>query len=171
MLNQKETHRRRIVIIGGGITGLAAAHRLLELANQTAHKIDILLLEASSRLGGVLKTDHRDGFLIEAGADSFIWEKPEAMELAKRIGLDSHLIETDREHRRSFIVRNGRLCPVPEGFQLLAPSRLWPFITSDIFSWSGKARMALDLFIPRREIVNGSDDESLAQFVRRRLGH
>jgi oxygen-dependent protoporphyrinogen oxidase len=170
MLNQQETHRRRIVIIGGGITGLAAAHRLLELANQTDPQIEVLLLEASSRLGGVLKTDHRDGFLIEAGADSFISEKPEAIELAKRIGLDSHLIETNKEHRRSFVVRNGRLRLVPEGFHLLAPSRLWPFITSDIFSWSGKARMALDLFIPRRAIANGGDDESLAQFVRRRLG-
>jgi oxygen-dependent protoporphyrinogen oxidase len=170
MLNQQETHRRRIVIIGGGITGLAAAHRLLELAGQTDQKIGILLLEASSRLGGVLKTENRDGFLIEAGADSFISEKPEASNLAKRIGLDSHLIETNKEHRRSFIARNGRLRPVPEGFQLLAPSRLWPFITSDIFSLAGKARMALELFIPRREIANGSDDESLAQFVRRRLG-
>jgi len=170
MFNQPESHRRRIVIIGGGITGLAAAHRLLELADQTDQQLDIVLIEASSRLGGALKTDNRDGFLIEVGADSFISEKPEAIELAKRIGLESHLIETNKDHRRSFIVRNGRLRPVPEGFQLLAPSRLWPFITSDIFSWSGKARMALDLFIPRREVANGSDDESLAQFVRRRLG-
>ena len=69
MLNQHETHRRLIVIIGGGITGLAAAHRLFELADQTDQQIDILLLEASSRLGGVLKTKNRDGFLIEAGAD------------------------------------------------------------------------------------------------------
>jgi oxygen-dependent protoporphyrinogen oxidase len=170
MLNQQKTHRRRIVIIGGGITGLAAAHRLCELADQTDQQIDVALLEATSRLGGVLKTENRDGFLIEAGADSFMSEKPEAIELAKRIGLESHLIETNKDHRRSFIVRNGRLRPVPEGFQLLAPTRLWPFITSDIFSWSGKARMALDLFIPRREVANGSDDESLAQFVRRRLG-
>src|SRR5260370_26602762 len=170
MLNQQETHRRRIVIIGGGITGLAAAHRLIELRGQTDQQIEVFLFEASSRPGGVLKTDHRDGFLIEAGADSFISEKPETIELAKRIGLDSHLIETNKDHRRSFIVRNGRLRPVPEGFQLLAPSRLWPFITTDIFSWAGKARMALALFIPRREIGNGSDDESLAQFVRRRLG-
>jgi oxygen-dependent protoporphyrinogen oxidase len=170
MLNQLETHRPRVVIIGGGITGLAAAHRLIELANQSDPQIEVLVLEASSRLGGVLKTDHRDGFLIEAGADSFISEKPEAIELAKRIGLDSHLIETNKEHRRSFVVRNGRLRPVPEGFQLLAPSRLWPFITSDIFSWAGKARMVLELIIPRRAIANGGDDESLAQFVRRRLG-
>ena len=131
MLNQPETHRRPIVIIGGGIAGLTVAHRLVELADQTDQQIDVVLLEASSRLGGVLKTENRGGFLIEAGADSFISEKPEAIELAKRIGLESHLIQTNKDHRRSFIVRNGRLRPVPEGFQLLAPSRLWPFITVD----------------------------------------
>jgi oxygen-dependent protoporphyrinogen oxidase len=160
----------RIVIIGGGITGLAAAHRLVEHASETNRKLDVLLLEASSRLGGVLKTEQRDGFLLEAGADSFISEKPEAIELAKRIGLDSHLIETNKTQRRSFIVRGGRLRPVPEGFQLLAPSRFWPFITTDIFSWTGKARMALDLIVPRRNETNGAAEESLAQFVRRRLG-
>ena len=66
-------------------------------------------------------------------------------------------------------MRNGRLRPVPEGFQLLAPSRIWPFITSDIFSLAGKARMAVDLFLPRK-IRHGTNDESLASFVRRRLG-
>ena len=173
MLEEAErlsTRRPRIVIIGGGITGLAAAHRLLELNRETGLAFDILILEAGSRLGGVLKSYDRDGFLIEAGADSFISEKPEALALAKRLGLESHLIQTNEKHRRSFIVRNGKLLPVPEGFQLLAPTRFWPFVTTDIFSWPGKARMALDLFIPRRRTANGSEDESLAQFVRRRLG-
>ncbi len=122
MLNQQETHRRRIVIIGGGITGLAAAHRLFELANQTDQQIDVVLLEASSRLGGVLKTENRGGFLIEAGADSFISEKPEAIELAKRIGLESHLIQTNKDHRRSFIVRNGRLRQSADGAGPFHPS-------------------------------------------------
>ena len=164
------TRRPRVVIIGGGITGLAAAHRLSEHQRETGRALDVILLEAGSRLGGVLKTTDRDGFLIEAGADSFISEKPEAIALAQRLGITSRLIETNAEHRRSFIVRKGRLCPVPDGFQLLAPTRFWPFITTDIFSWLGKARMALDLFIPRRAEVNGGGDESLAQFVRRRLG-
>jgi oxygen-dependent protoporphyrinogen oxidase len=128
------------------------------------------LIEASTRLGGTLLTDQRDGFLLERGPDSFITEKPEAVALAKRLGIESRLIETNTNHRRSFIVRNGRLRPVPEGFQLLAPSRIWPFITSDIFSLAGKARMAADLFLPRKN-RNGVADESLATFVRRRLGH
>ena len=155
----------RIVVVGGGISGLAAAHRLIELS-QNNH---VTLIEASPRLGGTIQTEHRDGFLLERGPDSFISEKPEALALAKRLGLESQLIQTNEEYRRSFIVRNGRLRRVPEGFQLLAPSQLWPFITSDIFSLAGKARMAADLILPRKSI-NGVNDESLASFVRRRLG-
>ena len=155
----------RIVIIGGGISGLAAAHRVKEL-NQAA---EVTVLEASERLGGTIQTEHRDGFLLERGPDSFISEKPHAIALAKRLGLESQLIQTNEEYRRSFIVRDGRLRAVPEGFQLMAPSRMWPFITSDIFSIPGKVRMAADLFLPRKS-TNGSTDESLASFVRRRLG-
>ena len=150
-----------IIIIGGGISGLAAAHRLSE------QQVRVTLLEASPRLGGTIQTEHRDGFLLERGPDSFISEKPQALELAKRLGLESRLVQTNEQFRRSFIVRDGRLRAVPEGFQLLAPSRLWPFITSDIFSVAGKARMAADLLLPRK---NTNGDESLASFVRRRLG-
>jgi oxygen-dependent protoporphyrinogen oxidase len=156
---------RSVVVIGGGISGLAAAHRLTELDPS----LQVTLIEASDRLGGTIRTDQRDGFLLERGPDSFISEKPEAVALAKRLGLESRLIETNQNNRRSFIVRNGRLRPVPEGFQLLAPSRIWPFLTTDIFSLSGKARMAADLILPRKT-VNGAADESLASFVRRRLG-
>jgi oxygen-dependent protoporphyrinogen oxidase len=153
----------KIVIVGGGISGLAAAHRITEL-NPSAH---VTILEASDRLGGTIQTEHRDGFLIERGPDSFISEKPHAVALAKRLGLESQLIQTNEEFRRSFIVRDGRLRAVPDGFQLMAPSRMLPFITSDIFSLAGKARMAADLILPRKK-TNG--DESLASFVRRRLG-
>ena len=156
---------RRIVVIGGGISGLAAAHRLTELKPPSR----VTLIEASARLGGTIRTDERDGFLLERGPDSFISEKPEAVALAKRLGLESRLIETNEAQRRSFIVRNGRLRAVPEGFQLLAPSRIWPFLTTDIFSLVGKVRMAADLILPRKS-ANGLSDESLSSFVRRRLG-
>jgi len=155
----------RIVIIGGGISGLAAAHHVKEL-NPAA---EVIVLEGSARLGGTIQTEFRDGFLIERGPDSFISEKPHAIALAKRLGIESQMIQTNEEYRRSFIVRDGRLRAVPEGFQLMAPSRMWPFITSDIFSLAGKARMAADLLLPRKS-TNGSTDESLASFVRRRLG-
>jgi len=161
---------KRVVIIGGGITGLAAAHRILERVAESGKEVELTLLEGSSRLGGIVQTRERDGFLLESGPDSFISEKPAALELVKRLGLEANLVETNEKHRRSFIVRQGRLLPVPEGFHLLAPSRLWPFLKSDIFSWSGKARIALDLLLPRGDSNGSNTDESLAEFVRRRLG-
>jgi oxygen-dependent protoporphyrinogen oxidase len=166
----RDKQTRRVVIIGGGISGLAAAHRLVERSAQSKTRIEVVLLESSARPGGVIRTERRDGFLLEGGPDSFISEKPEAVALAKRIGLAPRLVETRETHRRSFIVRKGKLHAVPEGFQLLAPTRFWPFVTTTIFSWTGKARMALDLILPKRAAANGNDEESLAQFVRRRLG-
>ncbi|MFL6211495.1 MAG: protoporphyrinogen oxidase [Pyrinomonadaceae bacterium] len=169
MSNPQQTDVPRVVVIGGGISGLAAAY---QLTSQSAGRaLEVWLLEASARVGGTVRTTRRDGCLLEAGPDSFISEKPEALSLARELGLEARLIETNEAHRRSFIVRGGRLRPVPEGFQLLAPTRFWSFVTTDIFSWPGKARMALDLLLPRRTpSANGNDDESLAQFVRRRFG-
>lgn len=163
---------RRVVVIGGGVSGLAAAHRLTELSAVSRRHTEIVVLEAGARLGGTVVTHRRDGFLLEGGPDSFISEKPEAFELAKRVGLAENLIGTNEMHRRSFVVRDGRLHPTPEGFQLLAPSRLLPFASSKIFSWRGKARMALDLVLPRGAACaeDSGADESLASFVRRRFG-
>ncbi|HEX8503249.1 MAG TPA: protoporphyrinogen oxidase [Pyrinomonadaceae bacterium] len=170
-MSESPPQGRRVVIVGGGVSGLAAAHRLRELsARRPGARLEVLLLEASGRLGGTVRTQRREGFLVECGPDSFISEKPAALELARRVGVGHRLIETNEQNRRSFVVRGGRLRPTPEGFQLLAPSRLLPFITTDIFTWRGKARMALDLVLPRRRGANGRDDESLAAFVRRRLG-
>jgi oxygen-dependent protoporphyrinogen oxidase len=169
MNSPQQTDAPRVVVIGGGISGLAAAYQLTK--QSTGRALEVLLLEASARVGGTVRTLRRDDFLLEAGPDSFISEKPEALALARELGLEDRLIETNEAHRRSFIVRDGRLRPVPEGFQLLAPTRFWSFVTTDIFSWPGKARMALDLLLPRRALsANGNDDESLAQFVRRRFG-
>ena len=160
---------KRIVVIGGGITGLAAAHRILERCAGASQPVEVVLLEAGSQVGGIIKTKERDGFIIERGPDSFITEKPEALSLVRRLGLEPHLINTNNSHRRSFVVRSNRLLPVPDGFNLLAPARLWPFVTSGIFSWPGKARIAMDLVLPRRQ-ARDQADESLAEFVRRRLG-
>ncbi|HEX3557750.1 MAG TPA: protoporphyrinogen oxidase [Pyrinomonadaceae bacterium] len=174
-MQESSSKRRRIVIVGGGISGLAAAHHFFELQSQDTSfaagaRPEVLLLEASAGLGGTVRTHRREGFLLEGGPDSFISEKPAALELARRLGLAERLIETNGRHRRSFVVRNGRLRPTPEGFQLLAPSRMLPFLSTDIFTWRGKARMALDLLLPRRKDANGQTDESLAAFVRRRFG-
>jgi oxygen-dependent protoporphyrinogen oxidase len=161
---------RRVIVVGGGVSGLAAAHRLSELEARAGGgpTLEVVLLEASGRLGGTVRTSRREGFLLEGGPDSFISEKPAALRLAERLGLSARVIETNAAHRRSFVVRRGRLRPTPEGFHLLAPARLWPFITSDIFTWRGKARMALDLLLPRG--ADADEDVSLAAFVRRRFG-
>lgn len=157
----------RLVVIGGGITGLAAAHRALELAGEQRRDLKLRLLEASPRLGGTIGTERRDGYVLEEGPESFITDKPWGLALAKRVGLEGELIGTQDAFRRSFVVRNGKLLPVPEGFQLLAPSRFGPLARTPIFSWPGKLRMGLDLFLPRRR---EESDESLGGFVLRRLG-
>jgi oxygen-dependent protoporphyrinogen oxidase len=158
---------RRVVVVGGGISGLAAAHRLVESSSHLPFPLEVQLLEASGRLGGVIQTAHGEGFLLEGGPDSFISEKPWALDLSQRLGLGSHLIGSNKDYRRSFIVRRGRLLPVPAGFYLLAPTQIWPFLSTPIFSWRGKLRMAADLVLPRKD---ANSDESLANFVRRRLG-
>jgi oxygen-dependent protoporphyrinogen oxidase len=158
---------RRIAIVGGGIAGLAAAHRLQELANERRLEIEVLVLEAGARLGGTIATERTEGFVIEAGPDSFISEKPWALDLCRRLGLSEHLVRTRDDHRRTFVVHDGRLHPLPEGFLLLAPTRIWPLVVSGLFSWPGKLRMALDLVLPRGP---ARSDESLGSLVTRRLG-
>src|SRR5207237_8426995 len=111
-----------------------------------------------------------EGFLLEAGPDSFISEKPWALALCERLGLGPHVIATGEAHRRSFIVHRGELHPVPDGFYLLAPTQIWRFVRSPIFSWLGKLRLAADLVLPRQSHNSPNQDESLASFVRRRLG-
>lgn len=159
----------RVIVIGGGLTGLAAAHRLTTRAQATQPQrpLDVLLLEAGERLGGAIRTEHRDGFTLESGADSFITNKPWALELCDELGLTDRLIGTDSRYRRSFVVHRGRLAPVPEGFMLMAPGRLRPLLATPILSIPGKLRILLELLLPRR---TEETDESLAAFVRRRFG-
>ncbi len=156
-----------IVVIGGGVAGLAAAHRVTELAAARGTPVRVTLLEAAARLGGTIASERVDGFLIEAGADSVLTEKPWALDLCRRIGLETRVIGTRDADRRTFVVHEGRLHPLPEGFLLLAPTRFVPLVTTPLFSWRGKLRMALDLILPRR---TAATDESLAEFVSRRLG-
>lgn len=156
----------RLVVIGGGITGLAAAHRAWELARERGVPVDLLLVEAQSRLGGTIRTEHADGFLVEGGPDSFLSEKPWALALCRRLNIEHRLVRTDDRFRKTFVLFRDHLHPLPEGFQLLAPTRLGPFLRSGLLSWPGKLRLALDLALPR----GGSADESLGAFVRRRLG-
>jgi oxygen-dependent protoporphyrinogen oxidase len=162
--------RGPIVVIGGGVSGLTVARRLLHRSDPSRSRPprhDVLVLEAKDRVGGAIWTGRQDGFTLEGGADSFITNKPWSLDLCRELGIGSRLIETDARHRRSFVVSRGRLAPVPDGFVMLAPTRLLPVLTSSILSPRGKLRMLCDLVLPKR---SDDEDESLAAFVRRRFG-
>src|SRR5262245_55104120 len=120
----------RIVIIGGGITGLAAAWRIEKSAEAANIPISLELLEASSHLGGTIQTVQQNGFLLESGPDCFITEKPAALRLCRELGIESELIGTRPEYRRSFILKDGAFHVIPEGFYLMGPSRYRPFLES-----------------------------------------
>ncbi|MHC4673384.1 MAG: protoporphyrinogen oxidase [Planctomycetota bacterium] len=160
---------KRVIVVGGGISGLAAAHRIVELTCKSERSAEVVLLEAKDRIGGSIVTHEREGFLIEGGPDSFITAKPWGLALCKRLGIEDQLIQTNPACRRTFVVWRGRMYPIPEGFLLLAPTRIRPFIWSRLFSWPGKLRMGMDLILPAKR--RGPEaDESLGSFVRRRFG-
>jgi oxygen-dependent protoporphyrinogen oxidase len=158
---------KRIAIIGAGIAGLSTAYYLSKLAQQGGQRLGIMLLEKEGRLGGSLLTEQTDGVLMEGGPDCFISEKPWALQLCRELELEQEVIGTNQQLRRTFILLQGRLHEIPEGFMLLTPTSLWPFIKSSLFSLPGKARMGLDLILPRKK---SDTEESLAAFVQRRLG-
>ena len=158
---------RRVVVLGGGVTGLVACYRLLKASKAQNLSLDIHLIEASHRLGGVIETEFSDGVLMEKGPDCFLTSKPEGIELCEELGLGEQLIGTNERHRRSFVLRGDELLPVPQGYYLLAPYQIGPFLMSPVFSPLGKLRMAMDVLLPGRR---GDADESLADFVRRRFG-
>ncbi|HJU12579.1 MAG TPA: protoporphyrinogen oxidase, partial [Candidatus Binataceae bacterium] len=157
----------RVVVLGGGITGLAAAYRVRELAAAHEIPLETILLESSARVGGALETIRSDGYIIETGADSILAEKPSASRLIKRIGLEGEVIGTQERFRRTYVVHKGKLAPIPEGFALIAPTQLRPILRSKLLSPAGKIRIMAEPLIPRRW---RRDDESLAAFVKRRLG-
>lgn len=156
----------RVVVLGAGITGLSAAYELERLARHERRAVEIVVLEASSRVGGKILTERREGAVIEGGPDSFVTAKPHALELIQELGLSSELVGTNAERKTVYLHRAGGLVALPDGVGVV-PRRLWPFVRSPLFSWKGKARMALEAFIPAQP---DAPDESLASFARRRLG-
>jgi protoporphyrinogen/coproporphyrinogen III oxidase len=150
-----------VIVVGGGISGLSAALSLHEAGRE------VVLLEAGPRLGGVIRTETVDGFVIEAGPDAILAHKPEGLDLCRALGLAERLIPTSPSAHTVLVLRRGRLHPLPEGMMLAVPTRVLPFLASGLFSWPGKARMALEAVLPRG---GPEGDESIASFVRRRFG-
>ena len=157
----------RVAIVGGGVAGLSAAFHLQEGARSAGIPLDCALLEKDDRLGGKVVTRTTDGFVVEGGPDSFLTQKPWALELCRKLGLGDRLIGTNEAARKVFVLWKGRLHKLPDGVLLIVPTRLMPFAFSTLISPVGKLRMGLDLVIPPRR---DGGDESVASFVRRRLG-
>ncbi|MCA9535223.1 MAG: protoporphyrinogen oxidase [Myxococcales bacterium] len=150
------------VVVGGGLGGLACAHRLL--ANDPRH--ELLLLEASDRLGGLVTTECVDGYVIERGPESMITTKPAGVALAHELGLGPRLLRTRASASGAYVVTRGRLERIPAGFSILAPTDFPALLRSPVLSPAGKLRALADMVIPARV----REDDSLAAFVRRRFG-
>lgn len=157
---------RHVAVVGSGITGLAAAHYLREMGRERGWRIRITLIEADSRIGGKIRTLHRDGCVIEQGPDSFLARKIPIIELTRELGLVGQLVPVNPAAPARICYR-GVLHAMPRGMQLGIPARIGPFLQSDLISWPGKARAMLDTVLPAR---GGDGDESLGAFLSRRLG-
>jgi oxygen-dependent protoporphyrinogen oxidase len=151
----------RVVVVGGGISGLTAAHSL------RARGVDVVVYEATANVGGNVRTLEKQGFLIDEGPDSWVVTKPFATELARELGLGDRLIVTLPANRKVYVRTRGGLVLLPDGMMLGIPTRIWPLVTTPLLSVRGKLRAGLDLVLP---IQRDLEDESLGGFVERRLG-
>ncbi len=153
---------RRVAVLGAGITGLSAAWEVLQRGGA-----EVTVFEASPRVGGKILTEESDGFLFEAGPDSFVTMRPQAAALARELGLGPDLLDFEMASGGVGVFWGGRLRFLPAGMSLGVPTRVWPLVSCDLLSWRGKLRAALEPWVPGAE---GEQDESLACFLRRRLG-
>lgn len=158
---------KRVVVIGGGITGLSAAWFIQSLGSKHGQPVHCTILEAGPRAGGKVWTSRENGFLLERGPDSFITQKPHALDLCRDLGLGDQLLPCRSDKQKVYVLKQGRLLAAPSGFRLAGPTDLMHLARSPLFSWGGKVRMALEPLIPARRETT---DESIASFVRRRFG-
>jgi oxygen-dependent protoporphyrinogen oxidase len=149
------------VIIGGGISGLAAAYYLAK-GSATA-----TIVESRPRLGGVIETVHAEGCIIEAGPDSFLSAKPAALELITDVGLAGEVIGSNDHLRVTFVRRDGRLVPLPDGLMMMVPTRILPLLTTGLVGWRTKLRMAMELLRAPSVLTA---DQSVAEFVEDHYG-
>ncbi|HUE75855.1 MAG TPA: protoporphyrinogen oxidase [Chloroflexota bacterium] len=160
----------QVVIVGGGIGGLSTAFYLQRQARELDVPVRFTLVEPDTRFGGKIRSDRiaeSGGLLLEAGPDSFLTQKPAALELVRDLGIQDQLIDVNEAHRRVFFLRHGKPVQMPDGMMLIVPTKAGAFARSAVMSPWGKLRLALDLVIPAR---SGDDDETLASFIQRRLG-
>jgi len=150
-----------VAIVGGGISGLSTAYYLAQAG------IASTLIEARPRLGGVIQSEHVEGCVIEGGPDSFLSVKPAAMDLIRELGMAGDVIGSNDHLRVTYVWKGGRLVPMPDGLQLMVPTKLLPVLTSRLLSWPTKFRMGMDLFRPPG---SHPEDQSVADFVTAHYG-
>lgn len=158
---------RKVVVIGGGLTGLSAAFYIRKFYRERGLAPQITLLEKSQAPGGKIETLEKGEFVIEKGPDSFLARKTAMTDLAWELGLEQELVPMNPNAKKTYIVSDGKLHPMPPGLVLGIPTELGPFLRSELISWGGKARAMLDLVMPPRK---SQEDESLGAFIERRLG-
>jgi oxygen-dependent protoporphyrinogen oxidase len=157
---------KRIAIIGGGISGLAAAYTIEEKRRAGAD-VEYVLFESKPSLGGVLVTERVEGCVVEGGPDSFLTEKPWAAELCTKLGLGDELIGSNDAQRKTYIVLKNKLTVMPDGLMFMVPTKILPTLRSPLFSMRTKIRMAAEWFHPPRP---ATDDETVAELVERHYG-
>ncbi|MDP6388137.1 MAG: protoporphyrinogen oxidase [Candidatus Pacebacteria bacterium] len=158
---------KKIAVIGGGIAGLSAAYALEKEAADNGISIEIDLIEKEGRVGGNILTERVDDFIVEGGPDCVFSEKPASLNLCGKLDLEEELLKTMEEKKGTYIYWNNKLHDMPEGVILMIPTMIKPMLLSSLITLPGKLRMALEPLIPKR---NNSDEETLSQFVTRRLG-
>lgn len=154
---------KRIAVIGAGIAGLAAAIHMRKAQPES----QVTIYESSGRAGGVLETIYDGPYLIERSADNFATLIPDALELCKLTGYTDQMISPQPNGRQAFVLNRGRILPIPVGFSLVQPTRVWPILTTGTLSLRGKLRMLGEYFVKARI---SDEDESLESFATRRLG-
>lgn len=158
--------KKKVVIIGGGITGLSTAYYLQKEIKEKALPLEVKLFEASNRFGGIINTVKKDGFIVEKGPDSILARKASALKLIKEVGLEDKVVSNTAG--KSYIYARGKIHTMPEGAFMGIPTQVTPFALSGLFSPLGKIRAAGDFILPKGE---EKADQSLGEFFRRRLGN
>ncbi len=165
---------KKVIIIGSGLAGLGAAIRVRQAA-EAGGDVDFIVLERDRRIGGkidgeIVETD-RGTFIVDGGPDSFLTMKPAIHRIAELVGLSADKMPTDDSRKKTLILKKGRLYAMPDGVMQFAPTKFVPFATTGLFSWPGKIRAGMDLFVPKKKLAPGEfNDETLEHFIVRRMG-
>lgn len=166
---------KRIAILGGGIAGVSAAYELA-MQRQAGVPVEFTLLEATQRLGGIVETERREGFVAECGPDSWVTEKPWARELVVELGLEKEIIFSQDERRKTYLAENRTLVAMPDGMRMMVPTQWASVLNSPLFSWRAKLaylrepKLAEQLKVTALDASSAARDESVRDFVHRHFG-